>query len=1055
MRCLKSCILYISLVVLLTISAFAFPEAVTVSDSIEYADVVQEATLAAQVEGKCGDDVSWKYENGTLTISGVGDMYDYNLSTKKAPWLENKLVIKHVVICDGVTRIGDSAFRGQSALESILFGEDIKSIGQNAFHSCVKLESIEFNEGLEEVEYLAFGYCKGIKEMTFPSTLETVWEKAFYLITLDNLYISDFEKWFGVSFAEADCNPLYRAKNLYIDGVLTTKIEIPETVKEISGYSLASSFAVKEIIIPSALNVVNVDDMRLESLESLYIESLASYMNIKFTGMDWFTRYADNVYVDGILLEELVVPEGVDKIYSGSFNGYTKLKSVEIPSSVQVVNVGAFLTSPVEKYSVDEKNKNYSSDEHGVLFNKDKTELIQYPLMNNSKDYIIPDTVKVVCDGAFENAKYIKSVFIPDSVEEIFDYAFYGTNIESLKIPGSVKYIYGNAFENCTKLEEVLFEIGLEEIYGEAFKNCTSLTSVDLPFSVEVMGKGVFYGCENLENVFLPNLLEHISNEMFYGCSSLKSIKIPTNVVSIGGHAFYGCTGLESVVFVGDVESIESRAFSGCAFESIVLPDSLKIIGDTAFMSCNKLRSIYIPENVEEVSNMAFRGCHSLETVIIDSSADLTGYGIFKNCDSLKNVCIPADIKKMSKGAFDEQPLFTIYGVKDSYVNTFADENGISFESYLACGNFGNLSWIIYDDGLLSIVGNGKMLSLDDSYVASDYPWYDYKDVITAIEVGEGITCISKNAFGDGYSNVKKVTLPTSLIYLVEDAFLGCRKIEEVHIKDLEAWISVDFDSELVNGTYCYSSSPLNYQADLYVNGEKLTFFELSNKYAEDFTIALSGCSSLKEVVIADGIKKIPEGAFSFCTNLEKVTFSDDVLHIDPYAFECCVNLKHINLDTQELWKIGEYAFAGCGLEYVKLPEQIKTISASTFNGCKNLAKIVIPEATEEIAKDAFKDIDNLVIYGVGGSYAETYANENHIPFVEVANCSSGDVNGDDSVDVNDAIYLLQYSLFPDIYEIDGYSYHLDYNSDGTVDMNDAVLLLQHSLFPDMYPLFD
>ncbi len=1055
MKYIKGCSIYIALIILLAFSAFASPEAVTVSDNMEYADVVEEAILAAQVEGECGDGVSWKFENGTLTISGEGDMYDYNLSSEKSPWLDNGLVLRNVVVCDGVTRIGDSAFAGQSALESVTFGKDIKSIGQNAFRSCVKLESVELNEGLEEIEYMAFGYCKAIKKMTFPSTVETVCEKAFYLITLDNLYISDLAKWFCVTFEEVECNPLYRAKNLYINGVLATKIEIPETVKEISGYSLASSFAVNEIVIPSTLNVVHVYDMELESLESLYIEDLASYMNIKFTGMDWFTRYADNVYVDGVLLEELVVPEGVDRIYSGSFNGYTKLKSVEISSSVRIINIGAFLTSPVEKYCVDEKNANYSSDEHGVLFNKEKTELILYPLMNNSKDYIIPDTVRVVCDAAFENAKYIKSVYIPDSVVEICEYAFYGTNIESVKIPGSVKYIYGNAFEDCTKLEEVLLEDGLEELDAEVFKNCTSLTSIDLPSSVEVIGKSVFYGCNNLENVFLPNLLGYISNEMFYECSSLKSIKIPTNVVYIGSHAFYGCTSLESVVFVGDVESIESKAFSGCAFESIVLPDSLKNIGNAAFMSCNNLRSIYIPKNVEGISYMAFRGCQSLETVIIDSSFDLTGYGIFMNCSSLKNVCIPADIKKMSKGVFDEQPLFTIYGVKDSYVNTFANENGIPFESYLACGNLGNLSWIIYDGGMLSIVGDGKMLSLNNGYVASDYPWYEYKDVITAIEVGEGITCISKNAFGMGYSNVKKVTLPTSLLYLKDGAFLGCSKIDEVHIKDIDAWISVDFDSKFVNGVYNYSSSPLNYQADLYVNGEKLTYFELLNKHAQDFSIALSGCSSLKEVVIGDGIKKIPEGSFSFCTNLEKVTLSDDVLHIDPYAFECCVNLKQINLDTQGLWKIGEYAFAGCGLEYVKLPEQIKTISASTFNGCKNLTKIVIPEATAEIAKDAFKDANNLVIYGVGGSYAETYANENNIPFVEVADCSSGDVNGDDSVDVNDAIYLLQYSMFPDVYEIDGYSYDLDYNCDGTVDMNDAVLLLQHSLFPDMYPLFD
>ena len=183
-----------------------------------------------------------------------------------------------------------------------------------------------------------------------------------------------------------------------------------------------------------------------------------------------------------------------------AFRDCYNLASVTIPDSVTTIGDCAFyncyrLTSIV----VDINNSAYSNDSRGVLFNKNKTILIQYPEGNTGTSYTIPDIVTTIGDDAFVSCDSLTSVTIPDSVTTI-----------------------GVA----------------------AFGYCTSLTSVTIPDSVTSIDTGAFEGCENLTNITIPDSVTTIGYYAFAYCDSLTSVTIPDSVTTIGDYAFYDCDSL-------------------------------------------------------------------------------------------------------------------------------------------------------------------------------------------------------------------------------------------------------------------------------------------------------------------------------------------------------------------------------------------------------------------------------------------------------------------------------------------------------------------------------
>ena len=319
------------------------------------------------------------------------------------------------------------------------------------------------------------------------------------------------------------------------------------------------------------------------------------------------TSIGDSAFCNCTSLTSVTIPNSVTSIGEFAFRGCSSLTSVTIPNSVTSIGDGAFAScTSLTGIRVTEGNSHYSSDASGVLFNKDKTTLVQCP--GAFAAYTIPDSVTSIGEQAFSGCKSLTSVTIPDSVTSIGKFAFRGcASLTSVTIPNSVTSIGDGAFASCTSLTGIRVTEGNSHYSSDASgvlfnKDKTTLVqcpgafsgSYAIPDSVTSIGKFAFEGCTSLTSVTIPNSVTSIGDSAFCNCTSLTSVTIPDSVTSIGGWAFYYCTSLTSVTIPDGVTSIGGWAFYNCtSLTSVTIPDSVTSIGMSAFEDCTSLTDVY------------------------------------------------------------------------------------------------------------------------------------------------------------------------------------------------------------------------------------------------------------------------------------------------------------------------------------------------------------------------------------------------------------------------------------------------------------------------------
>ena len=218
---------------------------------------------------------------------------------------------------------------------------------------------------------------------------------------------------------------------------------------------------------------------------------------------------------------DVLVTARVSSIGKECFKSDT-IKTISIPSSVTKIDKAAFdKCTNLGAINVSEENSFFTSVD-GVLFNKNKTRLIKYPINKTDVEYTVPETVTVIDEFAFADCTKLVSITIPNSVTKI------------------------NA---------------------RAFGKCTNLKYVKLPDGLNTIADGVFYGCSKLSGIRIPEGVISIGNSAFLCCTSLISVAIPKSVEVIGSGAFNGCSSLATVTFFGENIRINDGAFIGTPYK--------------------------------------------------------------------------------------------------------------------------------------------------------------------------------------------------------------------------------------------------------------------------------------------------------------------------------------------------------------------------------------------------------------------------------------------------------------------------------------------------------
>ena len=211
-------------------------------------------------------------------------------------------------------------------------------------------------------------------------------------------------------------------------------------------------------------------------------------------------------------LTSIIIPDSITSIGDFAFENCSGLTSITIPDSVTSIGDHAFYNC-LTSITVSENNK-YFSSLNGVLFNKDKTELITYPIGNERTEYTIPDSVTSIGNFAFYNCSSLTSITIPDSVASIGNSAFYNcSSLTNIKLPDVIDIISGNTFRDCSSLLNIIIPDSVTAIKECAFYNCSNLTSITIPDSVASIENSAFYNCTSLKSITLNNPDCEISND--------------------------------------------------------------------------------------------------------------------------------------------------------------------------------------------------------------------------------------------------------------------------------------------------------------------------------------------------------------------------------------------------------------------------------------------------------------------------------------------------------------------------------------------------------------
>ena len=972
--------------------------------------------------GTLSNGLQWELalteKSGLLTITGSGAMPDFPNGARATDWYPYRDKVTVAMVSQGITSVGDNAFRDCAALDLVSIAGSVTSVGDDAFRGCSVLRKIQFRGKGADWDAAIAGASTGIPRTTVVEYLNGAYDSGT---------CGEDLTW-----------------TLSPDGVLTIS-----GTGSMTDYSSKSTNTTDDTWTSTAPWAVHADRIRRLVIE----EGVTSASKYAFCGLTALTA--------------VTLPDSLSAIGWGTFEDCSGLTGITIPSSVTTIGFMAFedcrgltsITLPDSVTSLDSSVFWGCSSLTAVTLPAGLTSIGGYLFYDCTSltSITIPRGVTAIGASAFAGCKALVSIDLPSGVTTIGASAFaYCEALTSIALPSGVTAVSDSTFRGCEKLTSVTIPTRLKTVGASAFENCKALTAIDLPDSLTALGASAFKGCEKLASVQAA-CSAAIGKEAFSGCTALTEVSLTGRKISLESGVFSGCTSLKKLSItgaessVGDaavqccqsliaadlsgVVSVGTSAFEGCtSLTSVQLPNAASI-GDGAFRACDALAEVTFPTVSTAIGADAFRDCPALtearitaysltlgqsafynsglqwisitgkitaiepwtfsgcplRVMCIPDGVTSIGYRAFYNCKELCSIYIPDSVKSIDDYAFTMEGsrydrLRVFYGNDQyrwntltadhtsgrlKYANVACDYGPISNAAINGTGSCGQVAgesdkvqWTYTADGTLTIRGSGPMY---DFGWMSTRPWTVYMPAVHSVVIEEGVTSVGSCAFCEDSGQLAAVQLPESLTSIGDGAFDGCRSLTSIAIPDGVTAIGKSAFSDCTSLTSIAIPDGVTAIDDFtFFRCTSLASVVIPDSVTSIGEKAFYNCSSLTSIVIPDGVTAIGESAFAGCTSLASVVIPDSVTSIGENAFSGCTTLATVKLGGG-LTSIEAGLFDGCPITDLTISEGVTTIGERAFAGGK-FQKLTLPDSITTIGPSAFSGCADLTSVTFGSS---------------------------------------------------------------------------------------
>lgn len=820
-------------------------------------DISGVTITAHKGEGTYPYSTSFSYSSNEIPIYAFGASNPVN----------GKKSLVQIIIPNSVTAIGEGSFSGCSNLTTINISSSINKIGDSAFRECTGLTGIfTIPLGVTSINNSTFSGCKSLTSIVIPAGVLSIGQYSFWNCT----------SWSG-------------------------NVVLPTSLQNITQGAFNSCTSLSAITIPTT--TTNIDPDAFQNC-SASITINASNPNYSSDNGLFFDKNKTTLFLcPTSKTGSYTIPTTVTLIQSYAFQGCGSLASVNIPAATTTIGESAFYKCSANLV-VGSGNPNYASED-GVLFNKQKTTLIQCPL-SKAGSYSIPSGVESVGMYAFRDCNSLNSLTFPNTIISVGTYAFW---------------------------------------------KCTGLTgALNLPSSLKTIGGGSFQDCSGITSIILPTTITSIASNAFDGCSGLKLVEIPSSVTAISSSTFWNCTGLETVVIPSSVTTIGRGAFFGCkALKSItvncVAPIDLSAV-TVVFDSVNTNScKLYVPYGTTDLYANADKWSDFKNVIEVE--------GLFATPSIIKLGATAGEKTKISIASSNSwnatsnqswlslTPAIGIAGRSEIGIAALsANGSGVLRSATLTVSSAGNACQTISVSQFCNVevyVNAGGLKTALEGRL----------DVISDLSITGKIDARDFKTMRDNMPELVVLDLSGATIV----AYSGADGTKDPF------WGVVNYLADVVPASAFYISS-----------GKKLTtvLLPVSTKMIDES--AFRSCSFLRNFVLPEQLITIGFSAFSNCSSLKAIDIPSLVTAIGNSAFSSCSKLSSVTIPTSVI-TIGNQSFNNCiSLTSIVIPPSVTLIDGSAFKGCRSLTTVTIPSSVNEIGWNAFDGCSNLSEAIFGGN---------------------------------------------------------------------------------------